>query len=354
VLGVILSTFVLVIGPIDYFVLGQFKARKYTWVTFPLATILVTGFTVWITNRYMSSAETRRALIVRDLGDDGTVVRTNRFELLFVASSRQAETEVRKGLFSSLSGRKLVDEFGNPINQGMVGRGNRYGVSYGPNGPVYGYGSNYGSPYGNVSMETSDRTPDRVLGRIPTEFAVTQQMAKWTPQLNRIFSLPGPVDEEKIDWKAVVSDTPGVDMFGSHQVPVELIARVRTKFGGEAMVACLGSHGRWAYDGSGNWGGRFAPVTQGYPGQITPNYWDAQLPQEVQQKPELFRWLYQHSVALPRGLFGLVYKTAPMGGPHLTDMAILDAGDDKQMLLIVVVPDGQDVVAYRKLLRAAD
>ena len=79
-------------------------------------------------------------------------------------------------------------------------------------------------------------------------------------------------------------------------------------------------------------------------------YGQEQVPREIAQQGDLFRWMYQHSVAIPHGLFGLITSTGPSGGPHLDDMPILDASDANQILLIVVVPSGDDFVAYRKLM----
>lgn len=336
-LGLILFAFVVWIGPVDYVVLGQLKARKYTWLTFPLATVLVTAFTVWITNRYMAFSETRRALIVRDVGDDNSVVRTNRFELLFVASSRATDTGVRKGMFSPLeTSLSLIDTDVNYRVRPYQGR--RPG-------------------YGRVSIDLpEDREPTRLQGRIPTEYTATQNLAKWTPQLNRVFSIPGPTDEAVIDWKEMTDGIPVEEMFQSHLVSPELVSRVRSRFASDAVVGCLGHHGRWAHDRGAGWTSSHGQMNPsqvppyGYYGQVDQDSQKAHIPDEVMHQPDLFRWIYIHSLAIPHGVFTLISRTGPMGGPHLNDLPILDATNPDDWLLVVIVPQGDDFVAYRKLL----
>jgi hypothetical protein len=335
VLGLILCTFVVWIGPVDYFGLGWLKARKFTWLTFPLATFLITALTVWITNRYMSSAETRRGMVIRDVGDDGSIVRTNRFELLFIASTRQVATDVRKGVFSAMStGQSLDDPYQQQMYAGMP---RRY------------------SPTGGEAIE---RPPARLQGRIPTEFTATQEMAKWTPQLNRMFWIPGPGaadDEAPINWQALMDGVSLEGMLSGHTVADALRSRVQQKFGPKAIVAVLGSHGRWAYSQDANWhlvnGNRFDQIDRRFASiRRGLEEWNM-LPGDLQGQPALFRWLYQYSAGVRYGLFSLTSQVGPTGSEDLDDLPILDTSDPNLGLLIVVVPRGDDLIVYRKLLR---
>lgn len=347
-LGFILLGFVVVIGPVDYIGLGWLKARKYTWLMFPLATIVVTGLTVWVSNSYMSSAEARRGLVIRDVGDDGSIVRTNRFELLFVASSRPVTTEVRKGLFSplgtggSMAGNLTALYQQQLMQQQMVSTG-RMRL------PVRSFAGD-----GELS---GAKNPPRIEGRIPTQFEVTQDLAKWTPQLNRMFWIPGSADEQPVDWNALTDGQITTAMLDSHTTSGELHDCVRKQFGKQALVACLGPNGRWAYDRSPAWSSHQNQNGNPYINQQwllysqVQDYTNVQLPAEIQQQGDLFRWLYQHSVALPRGLFALASHIGPKGGPELDDLPVYDPSDTEHALLIVAVPVQDDFVAYRKLVR---
>lgn len=330
VLAFILSSFVILIGPVDYIVLGKLRARKFTWITFPLATLLVTGLTVFVTNRYMSSSEARRGLVLQDIGDDGSIVRTSRFELLFIASTRTIATEVHKGLFTALGKGQPISEdprLPQPMSTRMIRRGRGIGG-------------------------TNDPHPPRMSGRIPTEYSVTQELAKWTPQLNRVFWIPGTSQEQKINWQAL-ADGVTESMLQNHNLTAEFDALVKQEFGPKALAACLAGPSRWAIDQQQTaWraknAGQFVHTAD--PAFGNP-YQQQVVPSEMQSQPELFRWLYQNSVAASFGLFTVTSQVGPTGGSDLNDLPIMDDTDPDQRLLIVVVPREDDFVVYRKLIR---
>lgn len=328
VLSLLLVSFVIWIGPVDYYGLGWIRARKFTWVTFPLATLLVTAMTVWITNQYMSSAETRRGLVLRDIGDDGATVRVNRFELLFIASSRTVTTEIRKGIFATLkTGRSMADFQFRPQN---------------PYQPRPGYTA--------MDLNQTHGPLARTTGRIPAEFTVAQDLAKWTPQLNRIFWIPGEKDETIIDWSALTEGISIPEMYANRTISSELQTRVETQFGPDALVACLGANRQWAFSRHEKWWAAGGTHTSSNDARMN-QFGYPMLPSELTHEPDLFRWIYQHSIAMPVGLFSLASQIGPSGGEELEDLPILDSSDSRQHLLVVVVPRGDDLIVYRKLLR---
>ena len=341
----------MVIGPVDYIGLGWLKARKYTWLMFPLATIAVTGLTVWVSNSYMSSAEARRGLVIRDVGEDGSTVRTNRFELLFIAASRSVTTEMRKGVFSPLgTGGSMAGNSAALYQQQLQQMIQRQMVSTGRMRPPVG-------PFAGEGELSSAKSPPRIEGRIPTQFEVTQDLAKWTPQLNRMFWIPGSADEQPVDWNAITEGQFAPGQQTTHVASAELQDRVKQQFGKQALVAWLGPNGTWAYDRSPAWSSHQNQHENPYVNQQRmlysqlQDYTNVQLPAEIQQQGDLFRWLYQYSVALPRGLFALASHIGPKGGPELDDLPVYDPSDSGHALLIVVVPTGDDFVVYRKLVR---
>ena len=123
-IGAILVIYLLTIGPVDYFVLGMFKARRFTWITFPLATIGFTLFTVWLSNTYLSSSAERTFVQILDVTTTGEVARSNRLELLFTMSSNDVTTDVRSGVFTSLDhsrfGGTVHDQYRRPVNRRTV------------------------------------------------------------------------------------------------------------------------------------------------------------------------------------------------------------------------------------------
>lgn len=336
VLSSILFVFVVLIGPGDYFVLGWLRMRKLTWVTFPLTTLCITAFTVSLSNSYMSTAETRRAIIMRDVGPSGLVVRTNRFELLYIAASRLVKTDVEKGFFASLkTGRSMI----NPTT-GMVDR----------------------------ETDEFDTTSVRTAGRIPTEYTASQNVSKWTPQINRVFSIPGTTEKPDVDWSRFSLQTHEADMILKHLIPARLVDQVRSDFGPDALVACFTGEGGWADDTSTGWLSKRTPQNEAinqmnrrnrnyYPGAIDP------IPEinnaKLQHKPDFFLWLYRMSVGFPgpgmftptAGIYSLVQQTAPTGSANCQDLPLLDSSDPGAWLLVIVVPGKEETIVYRKPMR---
>jgi len=59
--------------------------------------------------------------------------------------------------------------------------------------------------------------------------------------------------------------------------------------------------------------------------------------------------LMQACCRAPEGLFSIVSQVSPTGGANFEDLTILDPTDPNQWLLVVIVPDGEDYVVYRRL-----
>jgi len=346
-LALVLFAFVAVIGPVDYLILGRLGIRKLTWITFPLSTVIVTAVTVWLSNSYMAAAERRSAAIVCDLGAKGELVRMNRFELLFVASTRSVATEVEKGLFSSLHTTSKYD--------GMVVNGPG-GIVFLPNGqPVVRPTINSGYAIGPDSQVVPISTS--IQGRLPTHFTATQDLAKWTPQLNRVFSIPGTQEAPSIDWGLFELDSSHKNSMHSHQVPMPLRAVAEQQFGVNAMVACFHGSDGWAYDGKPSWRSGRSDPTFNYNRNVPIfNPWgNANNSQPSWNEADFFRWINSASV-MPsdRNLYMLTSRTGPKGAANCEDLPLLDATDPNAWLLVVVVPHQDDFIVYRKLMRFID
>ncbi|MFM7832729.1 MAG: hypothetical protein ACKPJD_13115, partial [Planctomycetaceae bacterium] len=89
VIAVILLGYVLVVGPVDYFVLGWLRMRKYTWLLFPVVTAAFTFLTIAVAHAYMSSDDTGGVLVITDLDAGGAVVRQSTIETLFFGGGRE-------------------------------------------------------------------------------------------------------------------------------------------------------------------------------------------------------------------------------------------------------------------------
>lgn len=345
-LALILLVFVLMIGPGDYFVLGWLRARKLTWLTFPLTTLGVTALTVLISNSYMSTSETRRALILHDLGPRGDIVRSNRFELLFMASTHQEATETEKSLLTPL---KTDSTFG-------INGGTPPGFTY-----ITQNGQLVVKPAGmrGGSVNTATRPSSTLTqGRIPTQSTTLQDLSKWTPQLNRITSLSNLATAPQIDWTEFDLKAADSQTIAAHAVPPVLLERVHARFGKDALVSCFTGADGWASDRAMGWRStRSIPAPElhtFYPLQAQSNGYSQSMLQLIYEA-DLLRWIYQASVLPPNpGILSLTRQTSPKGGAACDDLPLLDATDPRAWLLVVIVPGDNEYVAYRKLMRFVD
>jgi hypothetical protein len=180
-----LVLFVLLIGPVDYFVLGFLRRRRLTWVLFPTTSIAFTIATVLMANHYLGLRDQRRSLIVVDLAKDGTALRWNRYELVFAARDRQSVTELKDALWAPLD------------IQTMQGQ---YYSAYNPNNRSYGYRGG----------EVSQAEPPLYVGTLPVHFQTSEAIRQWRPELNRIFSFESPPVRSLPNWRSVEEAWPNL------------------------------------------------------------------------------------------------------------------------------------------------
>ncbi len=177
VIALILTAYVVTIGPIDYFVLGALRLRRFTWVLFPVVTIGFAAYTLWLSQRYLGSTDSRRAIEIYDVVPGGAVARRSRIEMLFLSQENTVSTPVDNGLFS------------------VVGRGNI-------------------KTRGAIAQVELNETPETVgvNDRFPSKYQIVQQIPQWRPVLNRFFWIdpkptvvyqpPGLAGVTGFDWDA--------------------------------------------------------------------------------------------------------------------------------------------------------
>ena len=339
IIGALLGMLVIVIGPVDYVVLGWMRRRKWTWITFPVAVVFFTMLTVSITNSYLSSAEARKAFVMHDVADDGEIVRTNRFELVFTSATRRLNTEVQAALFTPLyTGGTMDPRYGNVRSQRVV-------YVQGPNGQMVPT-----VQYGNYPGEMTHSDPVAVQGRVPTRYRVTQDVRQWTPQLNRWFSIGAPADAKSIDWSAIpvpaVENYPALAAMNGQ----ELLPAIRSQLGPRAQAGVLATTG-WVWTSGSSVA---SPQNQTYNRQY---FVEQQLPSGVNTTERSLQYgqdmaaVERLSICPPQGLASLASSTSPHGGRSLDDVPVTTDGEADRWWLIVTVPQGDDIVVYRKAYR---
>lgn len=165
----LLFLFVLLIGPVDYTVLGRFRARRFTWVLFPSASVGLTLLLIVLSNIYLGSGDDRRSVTVVDLDEEGNALRWTRFEMLFSGHSGEVERDLERTLFVPVGN----EQFGG---------------------------------WGAYSYLTDRVDPNETVlydGSYPGNYHVTQEIVQWTPQFNRLLSFEPRAGEEPFNWSGL-------------------------------------------------------------------------------------------------------------------------------------------------------
>lgn len=306
----ILFLYVLTIGPVDWFVLGAFKLRRLTWLTFPAATVGFTLFTVWLSHEYLDSSTERTAVTIVDLDERGEPVRSNRLELLFTMSTHEVTTPVKSGLFTPLDhsrfGSALQDNYGRRVSGGGA-------VSE----PVF-------------------------SGRPPISSEVRQTVPQWTPHINRLFQIAP--DQETLADSARRFDWQKARDLSSDTERAALQQEIAAAFGSSQLTAVL-------------YNGRKVTTLIGDTGQLFQSsaVWSSEVvvPGGATRNGYLRINFLNDICALQQGggLFGIVKSIAPHGGDNFEDLTLLDPSDPDEWLLVIGVSDPENTQVYRRLYR---
>ena len=301
----VLLLFVLAVGPADYVLLGLVKLRKLTWLVFPVLSIALMLFMVHLSEGYMGRTDHRTSVVFIDVGRDGRALRTNRYELIFAARSQETTTELKHAFFT-------------PIDHRYLESASYYRYRYRQYGEIIG--------------------PPTYSGRMPTHYTAVQQIRKWTPQLNRIFSLEPLEAGPQLNWDAL-----DASMFqsvsgrwkamevltaqGAGRSSVEETPAGKGQFDGHvlfmhmAQIYRTGTHGERTRRGA-RFVGR-APFEQ---------------------------FIRDASVRKgSRGLFSILSQISPTMADNFEDLATLDPTDPGQWLVAAVFKRGDDTVICRRL-----
>jgi hypothetical protein len=309
-LGLLLVTYVVVIGPVDYVVLGWLQLRKWTWIVFPLTTLAFTMLIIWMSHEYMGTSGDARRVLFRDIGDDGQLVRENRFELHLSGSHTTLVTNIEHGLFTPINYRGYLS-----VRQFDPGQRFR----------------------ANPTLAE----PTEYVGTIPSEYAAIQDLPQWSPQVNRVFRIAPPDPVPAFDW----------DRVRPEQLASDADARARFH---EAVRGSFGPHCRaLLFHGDLNAKDLWQP-------KVPLFLKDLGIKQSQQRRPGMW---YEQGLALQAnrgflrdscvrpslGVFRVVSRVSPHGGDNFEDLAMLDPTDPGQWLLVIAVAEDNNLILYRHL-----
>ncbi|MGD1000613.1 MAG: hypothetical protein ABSA67_07930 [Candidatus Brocadiia bacterium] len=312
-IALMLCGFLAVIGPLDYFLLGALKRRKYTWVLLPAACFGFTIAMVALSSHFMGRLDQRTALVICDVGKGGRVLRTNRCELIFAARQATRETRLANALFGDLTHNPSFSE------------------------SAAGY--NYRSPASGTEDGWHILT---YRGSVPSAYSVTQEVLQWRPQLNRACSIEAGKSVADFHWDAV---TPAM-LRDKPRWPEAATSLMGGRPFKGSVVIC---HGYEIFSSladpnlliSADPSGDFFPQT----GSTSPEAGHLPMPPagSVEQ-------LIQFTSACPQfGLFSVLSQVSPTGGNNIEDFALLDPTDPNSWLLAVISQTEDGIVVYRRL-----
>ena len=325
-IGMILVAYVVLIGPVDWTVLGLIRRRKWTWFTFPFVTVALTFLTIWLAEWYMQISGSHRLVTIHDIGADGRVARRNQFEILFKGAEGEVKTELNREILTPMA----LQRFSNANWMANQNRQMQGGSERNPSSgiPLY-------------------------VGRMPSQYTVTQTTLQWTPQLNRRFSIPradddpAPFDWEKYADRSVYRP----DTIKEGDLRTALLNDVVKAFGSGAQVAVFCEGKRINLQGNFSFLSNeqiFGMDEFGNP--IANNryqpYYNGQ-----QQSVSFIDDVTVNSMG---GFFNVVSQLSPTGGRDFEDLVLVDPSDPDQWLLLIAVDRGAEVDMYRKLYRKGE
>ena len=359
VVASILAVFLMVIAPLDYFALGAFRARRYTWFTLTAASLAFTVGTIRIAERIMGSVDYRQAFVFVDLGDRDRPVRSSRYEMLFTATQKMLESTYRNTLYVAADNR--------------IPR-------YDPQRTTGGY---YSSPID----EFDEQAPFPGLatdlpiysGQVPSNYTVRQQLRQWSPTISRQTTFTVEDDVPELDWSrldphrwegnpseltdySLESVDWGLKDFPARQVqnwaiPPRGRTALQEEIGGKIPDAkVLLFHGSALSDlteVANTNSDSLLPKVEALPSALEhvtlpPGYFPP--PHAALADPRL-DLVKRIAVRPARGFFTLVSQIGPNGSDGFEDLSLLDSSNPEEWLLVVVVHRGDDWVVFRKLYR---
>lgn len=300
VIALILIGYVLMIGPVDYFVLGWLQLRKYTWVVFPVVTACFTFLTIVVAHAYMSSELKEGVMVVTDLGEGGTPVRQTTLRTLFYDHREDVQQAYR---------RSLVVQASTGMLQADARR----------------------------QMVLPADKPLDYSGTFPQAFDTVQEVQQWSPVTLRSTTLePEEVNVPGVDWE-------DVSLVSTPEGTARLSAGLR--------AISAGAEGQY-----------FGFVM--HSGSLQRLTYELRDPGSQLSGSESQRWLATSlgmidaaetvptQMPATRGIFSIVSQLSPQGSSCLEDLALSDASNPDEYVLVIgrVRPGKVDVFRRRYLV----
>lgn len=283
-----LVAYILLIGPGDYFVLGWFKARRFTWILFPLVTICFSWGMLRLTNYVMGTNNRISKIRIVDLDQEGKVLRENDLSLLMFSTPKRERIDMGSGYVTRL--QSTPTGFDQP---------------------------------GYDSRRWASRRP-RYIGRVPSRYTVEIDAEQWNPERYRTvrFTSTDPVPE--FPWKKYVESELLKSVSGDMALREEFQRDLVRAFGDTASANVFV-------------GGMWRTLTH------KTNSGEVGFSES--------RALTEFSSMTPKGEFSWLRRVSPQATDSYDDLSLLEAEDNRHSVLGIIVHKGEDLVLYRVLIR---
>lgn len=309
IIAVLLLCYVVAIGPFDYWFLGLFKARKFTWILFPITTLIFTALTISIAHSYMASTETGGTLSIVDVVEDGQLVRETTLQMNFFGATTTLKKDFKQAFYVPTA---MMD------------------VQF--------------QGFRNQSLPTGRIKAVNLSGRFPQNYTSQVGLSQWDPFVSRTFQLqPEVKDVPEIDWNDA-------------SLVTTIAGRERLK---NRLNLLIESDETRAVDGIVFHQNQFYRVTSKRPAHV----FDSSAIQRWQNpegiNPYGLRTMQERSLGfgvieastarIGNNFFSVVAQVSPQGDATLEDLPVIDLTDPSQWLLMIAVKEDNQTRVFRRV-----
>lgn len=269
------------IAPVDYFLLGLLKRRKWTWGLFPLVALGFTGFMAHLAAEHNGRNDSRTWISIVDVTPENEVLRTSRFELTYGASGRTVAHPVQNQWWVDVRQEDFA----------KVARSTDDMEDF----------DAWASQQRSSGPSTQPTALDERLsfhGSVPVNYIVEEPVRQWSPRMQRITTLGAdpalanyPLPQ--IPWDAVWAAAP--------QSMAETVSQ---------SVEKVWPNARWMSGGPG--------FQSGWENSRP----DAPANERLSAVLQIASGMCHPQTSLPPGLFSLVTELSPTAGPDGEDLVI--------------------------------
>ena len=315
---VLLGLYLLSVAPGDYFLLGKLNARKYTWLLFAVTSAGFTWGAVSIAQRHMGTADYHTSIVFADVAvgpsanDEPAVVRSNRFDMMFVSLPGTKEIALKNTIYTDLNGETLYAD-----------EADRQSRRWGGSSPLWEEGETdlVDGPVDDLPIYS---------GVVPANFTVQQKLRQWAPRVNRQSTFgdeAGIRETADIDWKKI-REINWRNAAGRRALK-GLVEATEPK----AQIVLMGNKVVYMISES----------------QFDAGVKRTQISFQPSNEIDQLKWLISTTSTRDTGFFSYVSRIAPTGGEYVEDLSLIDESDVSQWMLAIAVMRGSEWIVYRYL-----